>query len=58
MDIESQPRNTWIALGTLAGLGVLLGFFKTWKWFSRSGKDIVDLPVSLDLLSLARSSAD
>jgi hypothetical protein len=47
MDIEIQKRNVFIALGALSGLGLIIAFARTWKWFSRSGKEIIDLPVRL-----------
>ena len=45
MDIEGHTRTIWIVLGTLSGLGVIIAFIRTWAWFSKSGKDIIDLPV-------------
>ena len=45
MDVITEQRNTWISLGVIAGLSVLLTIFRTWKWFGRSGKDVVDLAV-------------
>jgi hypothetical protein len=45
MDVNIQKRNVFIALGTLSGLGILVAFIRTWKWFSRTGKIIIDLPV-------------
>jgi hypothetical protein len=45
MDVELQKRNIFIILGTLSGLSIIIGFIRTWKWFSRTGKMIIDLPV-------------
>jgi hypothetical protein len=45
MDVNIQQRNVFIAVGTLSGLGVFVAFIRTWKWFSRTGKMIIDLPV-------------
>lgn len=45
MDIKTQSTNTYIALGILAGLGVIIAFVQTWKWFLRSGKEITDISV-------------
>ncbi|CAF1048612.1 unnamed protein product [Rotaria sordida] len=44
MDVEIQHRNTLISFGALSGAGLILAFIRTWKWFSRSGRDIIDLP--------------
>ncbi|CAF3878723.1 unnamed protein product [Rotaria sp. Silwood1] len=43
MDIEIQRRNALISFGALSGAGIILAFLRTWKWFSRSGRDIIDL---------------
>ena len=45
MDLETQALNVWIALGTLSGLGVIVAIIKTWAWYSKSGKEIIDLSV-------------
>jgi hypothetical protein len=45
MDVEAQKRNIYIILGVLSGLSILFAFVKTWKWFSRSEKIIIDLAV-------------
>ncbi|UJR38011.1 hypothetical protein I4U23_030693 [Adineta vaga] len=50
MNTEDFPRNIWIALGTLSGAGVILAFIRTWAWFSKSGKDVIDLPTIGKLL--------
>jgi len=47
MDLETQSRNIWIALGTLSGVGIIIAFIRTWAWFSKSGKEIIDLPVRI-----------
>ncbi|CAF0912475.1 unnamed protein product [Rotaria sordida] len=44
MDLENHTRNVWIALGTLSGLGMIVATIQTWAWFSKSGKEIIDLP--------------
>ncbi|CAF1256162.1 unnamed protein product [Adineta steineri] len=43
MDIASQTLNVYIAVGVLSGLGFIIALIRTWKWFLRSGKEIVDL---------------
>ncbi|UJR08252.1 hypothetical protein I4U23_012525 [Adineta vaga] len=43
MNISAQQLNTYIALGVLAGLATVIAFIQTWKWFVRSGKEIIDL---------------
>jgi hypothetical protein len=48
MDLETHTRSIWIVLGTLSGLGIIVAFIRTWAWYSKSGKEIVDLPVRLD----------
>ena len=48
MDVVMQRRDILIALGSLSGLGTVLALLRTWKWFTRSGKQIVDLPVGID----------
>jgi len=48
MDVEIQQRNVFISLGTLSGLGLIIAFIRTWKWFSRTGKIVIDLPVRYD----------
>jgi hypothetical protein len=47
MDLESQSRNILIALGSLSGVGIIIAFIRTWAWFSKSGKEIIDLPVRI-----------
>ncbi|CAF2968602.1 unnamed protein product [Rotaria sp. Silwood2] len=44
MDVESERRNALISFGALSGAGIILAFIRTWKWFSRSGRAIIDLP--------------
>jgi hypothetical protein len=46
MDLETHSRDIWIALGTLSGVGIILAYIRTWTWYSKSGREIVDLPVS------------
>jgi len=45
MDVELEKRNVFITLGSLSGLGIIIAFIRTWKWFSRTGRMIIDLPV-------------
>lgn len=45
MDLDSQRRNALIAFAALGGTGLLLAFGRTWKWFSRSGRTIIDIVV-------------
>jgi hypothetical protein len=45
MDLETHTRTIWIVLGTLSGLGMIVAFIRTWAWYSKSGKEIIDLPV-------------
>jgi hypothetical protein len=45
MDVELQKRNILIILGAFLGASILIAIFKTWKWFSRTGRIIIDLPV-------------
>ena len=45
MDVNTEQKNTWISLGVIAGLAVVLALFRTWKWFGRSAKNVIDLPV-------------
>jgi hypothetical protein len=52
MDVDTQALNIWIALGTLSGVGIIVAFIRTWAWFSKSGKEIIDLPVRLYFLFL------
>ena len=46
MDLSNQIRDIWIAVGVLSGLGVILAFIQTRIWYSRAGKQVVDLAVS------------
>jgi hypothetical protein len=52
MDIQIQKRNVWIISGSLAGVGLVIALIKTWKWFTRSGKEIIDLPVRINIFSI------
>jgi hypothetical protein len=45
MNLDTHIRDMWIAAGVLAGLGLFLAFFRAFVWQSRSGKEIIDLPV-------------
>jgi hypothetical protein len=46
MDLDTQIRNIWIAVGVLSGLGILLAFARTTVWQSKAGKIIIDLIVN------------
>ncbi|CAF0975869.1 unnamed protein product [Adineta ricciae] len=43
MEADTFTRNIWIAIGSLSGAGVILAFMRTWAWFSKSGREIIDL---------------
>lgn len=45
MDFEAQTQSIWIVLGTLSGLGMAVAFVRTWAWYSKSGKEVIDLAV-------------
>lgn len=45
MDLSTHIRDIWIAIGVLSGLGIVLAFIKTMLWYSRAGKQTVDLGV-------------
>jgi hypothetical protein len=47
MDVELQKRNVFITLASLSGFGIIIAFIRTWKWFSRTGRMIIDLPVRI-----------
>jgi len=49
MDVEVQQRNIFISFAVLASCGLFVGFMKTWKWFSRTGRIIIDLFVKKSL---------
>jgi len=61
MDLETHTRNIWIVLGTLSGFGMIVAFIRTWAWYSKTGREIIDLPVrisfsfyiSIDLISFS-----
>ena len=46
MDLNNHIRDIWIAIGVLSGLGMVLAFIQTRIWYSRAGKQVVDLAVS------------
>ena len=52
MDLDSQSLNVWIALGTLSAVGFVVATLRTWTWFVKEGKMIIDLPVDI-LIPLA-----
>ncbi|CAF4483081.1 unnamed protein product, partial [Rotaria sp. Silwood2] len=43
MNLDSHIRDIWIAIGVLCGLGIVLAFIRTSVWYSRSGRQIIDL---------------
>ena len=45
MNLDSQIRDIWIAVGVLSGLGVFLAFARTAVWQSRAGKLTADFAV-------------
>lgn len=47
MNLEIYTPGIWIVLGVFACLGIIIAFFKTCIWFSKSGKQIIDLPVRI-----------
>jgi hypothetical protein len=47
MDLENHARVIWIVLGSLSGLGIIAAFIRTWAWYSKSGKEVIDLPVKV-----------
>ena len=53
MDLDTHSRDIWIALGTLSGLGVVIAFIRTWTWYSKSGREVVDLPVRISFFSIS-----
>jgi hypothetical protein len=48
MNLDTHIRDIWIATGVLSVAGILLAFFRTTGWQSRSGKYVIDLGVSED----------
>ena len=52
MDVETHKRNILISLGAFVGLSILIGIIKTSKWFLRTGKTIIDLPVRISSRSI------
>lgn len=45
MNLDTHIHAIWIAIGVLCGLGIILAFIETIVWYSRAGKQIVDLGV-------------
>ncbi|CAF4828802.1 unnamed protein product [Rotaria sp. Silwood1] len=43
MDLNKHIMDIWIAFGVLAGLGIILAFFRTMIWFSRRSVNSIDL---------------
>ena len=52
MDLNTHTRDIWIALGTLSGLGIIVAVIRTWAWYSRSGRQIIDIIVRISLRPL------
>ena len=50
MNLDSHIRDIWIAVGVLCGLGIILALAQTMVWYSRAGKEIIDLGVRVSLL--------
>ena len=46
MDLSNHIRDIWIAIAVLCGSGIVLALFQTSIWYSRSGKQVIDLLVS------------
>ncbi|CAF0721542.1 unnamed protein product [Adineta steineri] len=44
MDVAANTRTIWIVFGSLSGVGLILAFIRTWAWYSKSGRTIIDLP--------------
>ncbi|CAF0727533.1 unnamed protein product [Adineta steineri] len=44
MDVAANARTIWIVFGSLSGVGLILAFIRTWAWYSKSGRTIIDLP--------------
>lgn len=60
MDLDTHIRDIWIAVGVLSGLGIILAFIQTRIWYSRAGKQVIDLAVgeSSSLLFSSRLISD
>ncbi|CAF3900474.1 unnamed protein product [Rotaria sordida] len=50
MDLNKHILDIWIAFGVLAVLGIILGFFRTISWYSRTGN------ITIDLLTIGKFS--
>ena len=50
MNLDTHIRDIWIAVGVLSGLGIILALAQTIVWYSRAGKEIIDLGVRVSLL--------
>ena len=47
MNLDDHIRGIWIAIGVLAGLGIILAFTRTTVWQGRAGKLTIDLMVRI-----------
>ncbi|CAF3358734.1 unnamed protein product [Rotaria socialis] len=45
MNLDGQIQNIWIAIGVLSGLGIIFALIQTKVWYSRAGKQTVDLEI-------------
>ena len=45
MNLDAHIRSIWIAIGVLCGLSLILAVIETMIWYSRAGKQVVDLGV-------------
>ena len=58
MDLASQNQNLFIALGVLSGVGIIVASIRACAWFSKAGRDVVDLAVSTSTSVLSISDSD
>ena len=45
MNLNAHIRDIWIAVGILSFFGIIVAFFRTTVWQSRSGKPAIELGV-------------
>ncbi|CAF1576458.1 unnamed protein product, partial [Adineta ricciae] len=43
MNLDAHIRSIWIAIGVLCGLSLILAVIETMIWYSRAGKQVIDL---------------
>ena len=53
MNVELQTRNIQIILGVFLAVSVLIALIETWKWFSRTGRIMIDVQVKNFVFSLS-----